>query len=61
MISEHRFLGKHSQPMPTFEKEQRFCGKQPFSKDCWPVTRPAAKPNNDLEAGRNNLSQKASY
>lgn len=61
MISEHRFLGKHSQLMPTFEKEQWFCGKRPFSKDGRLGTRPAAKLNNGLAVDRHNLSQKTSY
>jgi len=47
--------------MTTFEKEQWFFAISPFSKNCHPFAGLAAKPNNDLDADRNNLSQKASY
>jgi len=61
MISEHRFLGKHAHFMWTFEKEQWFQAKRPLSKVRCFTARPAFKPNNNLQAGRNNLSQKTSY
>lgn len=61
MISEHRFLGKHSQLMTTFEKEQWFWGMRLFSNNRNPFAWPVIKPNNGLMTGRNNLSQKTSY